>query len=66
MQAFKALQNRHKSVYKILVEANLASKIKKTTHNRFILKSLFQVLHFLVLKNWTHTHNLKDLVEIIS
>ena len=42
MQAFKALQNRLTSVHNILVEANLASEIKTL---------LFQVLHFLALKN---------------
>ena len=32
-----------------------------------MLKSLFWVLHFLVLKNWTYTHNFnKNLVELIS
>ena len=66
MQAFKALQNRHTSVYNILVETNLAREIKKTANNRFVLKLLFRVLHFLVLKNWAYTHNFKDLVELIS
>ena len=41
IQAFKAIQNRHTSVHNILVAANLASKIKKTANNRFVLKSLF-------------------------
>ena len=31
-----------------------------------MLKSLFRVLHLLVLKNWAYTHNFKDLVELIS
>ena len=57
MQAFKALQNRHTSVHNILVEANLASEIKTL---------LFQVLHFLALKNWAYTHIFKDLVQLIS
>ena len=39
---------------------------KKTTHEWFVLKSLFHVIHFLVLKNWAYTHNFKDSVELIS
>ena len=66
MQAFKVLQNRHTSVHNILVEANLASEIKKTTHNKFVLKLLFRTLHFLVLKKWIYAHHFKDLVELIS
>ena len=41
MLTFKPLQNWHTSVHNILVEANLAGKIKKTRHNSFALKSLF-------------------------
>ena len=66
IQAFKAIQNRHTSVHNILVAANLASKTKKTANNRFVLKSLFRVLHFLVLKNWAYTHDFKDLMKLIS
>ena len=39
---------------------------KKTTHEWFVLKSLFCVIHFLMLKNWAYTHNFKDSVELIS
>ena len=50
MQAFEALQNRHTSVHNILAEANLGCEIKKTTLNRFMLESLFWILHSIVLK----------------
>ena len=66
MQAFKALQNKHTSVHNIVVDANLASEIKKTTNNRFVIKLLFRVLHFLVLKNWAYIHNFKGLMKFIS
>ena len=39
---------------------------KKKTNNWFISTSLFQVIHFLVLKNCTYIHNFKDLVKLIS
>ena len=59
LQSMQVLQNRHTSVHNILVEANLASEIKKT-NNRFMLKVIFQILHFLALKNWAYTHRFKE------
>ena len=34
--------------------------------NRFIIKSFFQLVFIMVRKNWAHTHNFKEVVELLK
>ena len=50
----------------MLREGSLANETIKTKNSRFIIKSFFRITHLLVMKNWAHTHNFPDLVQLIA
>ena len=50
----------------MLCEASLTSKINKTNTNRFVLKSFLGITHLLVKQNWAHTHNFKNVVDLVA
>ena len=53
-------------MHDLLVQANLSNKIAQTGQNRFVIKTFFRVMHFMVTKNWAYTHSFKDMVNLIS
>ena len=65
-QAFNELRNNHSKVYKLLVDASLSNEIATINQNRFVIKSFFRVIHFMVIKNWGYTQNFKDVIEFIG
>ena len=34
--------------------------------NRFVIKSFFQIVFLMVRKNWAHTLNFNDVVELVA
>ena len=63
-QAFDELRKNYTDVYKMLVDTSLSNAVAKTTQNRFVIKSFFRIIHFMVIKNWAYNSNFKDLVEL--
>ena len=65
-QSYAVLARRRTDVWKMLQEASLATEIQKTNTNRFVLKSFFRITHLLVKQNWAHSHNFKNLVDLVA
>ena len=65
-QAFKELSKRDSNVWKLMRDASLANDTLKISNARFVIKSFFNITHTLVMRNWAHTCNFKELVELIS
>ena len=65
-QAFKELSKRDSNVWKLMRDASLANDTLKLSNARFVIKSFFNITHTLVMRNWAHTCNFKELVELIS
>ena len=47
-------------------DASLANDTLNLSNARFVIKSFFNITHSLVMRNWAHTSNFKELVELIS
>ena len=65
-QAFKELSKRDSNVWKLMRDASLANDTLKLSNARFVIKSFCNIPHTLVMRNWAHTCNFKELVELIS
>ena len=65
-QAFKELSKRDSNVWKLMRDASLANDTLKLSNARFFIKSFFNIMCTLVMRNWAHTCNFKELVELIS
>ena len=65
-QAFDELAKRDSNVWKMLRESSLTKESQRLTQARYIIKSFFRITHLLIMKNWAHTHNFKDLVELVA
>ena len=63
---FEELAKRRTDVWKLLQESSLSQSVKKLSTNCFIIKSFFRITHLLIKKNWAHTINFKDTVELIA
>ena len=46
--------------------SQIETEINRTNINRFAAKSFFCITHLLVKENWAHTHNFKNVVELIA
>ena len=44
--------------------ASLQSGETKRQNNRFILKCFFKITFLMIRKNWAHSHNFRDIVEL--
>ena len=49
--AYLEMCNRGTDVWKLAREASLASTATKIDHNRFVIKSLFRIVHPMIIKN---------------
>ena len=65
-QAFQELAKRDSNVWKMLRESSMIQESERLIQSRFVIKSFFRITHFLIMKNWAHTHNFKDLVELVA
>ena len=64
-QGFKELSKRDSNVWKLMRDGSLANDTLKLSNARFVIKSFFNITHTLVMRNWAHTCNFKELVELI-
>ena len=53
-------------MWKLFQESSLSQSVKKLSTNCFTIKSFFHITHLLIKKNWAHTRNFKDIVELIA
>ena len=65
-QAFDELSKKKTDVWRLLQESSLSQSVKKLSTNRFVIKCFFRITHLMIKKNWAHTHNFQDIVELIA
>ena len=53
------------NIWQLAKNAALTNASYAQKKNRFVVKSFFQIVFLTVRKNWTHTHNFKDVVELV-
>ena len=63
-QCFKEMSNRNANVWQMAFNASLQSGETKRQNNRFILKCFFKITFLMIRKNWAHSHNFRDIVEL--
>ena len=59
------LHNNHSNINRLLVNASLSKQIATTNQTHFIIKSIFWVIHFMVITNWGYTQNFEGVIELI-
>ena len=64
-QCFKEMSNRNANVWQIVFNASLQSGETKRQNNRFILKCFFKITFLMIRKNWAHSHNFRDIIELV-
>ena len=47
-------------------DASLQSSENKRQNNCFILKCFFKITFLMIRKNWVHSHNFRDIVELVA
>ena len=65
-QCFKEMSNRNANVWQLAFNASLQSGETKRQNNRFILKCFFKITFLMIRKNWAHSHNFRDIVELVA
>ena len=65
-QCFKEMSNRNGNVWQMALNASLQSGETKRQNNRFILKCFFKITFLMIWKNWAHSHNFTDIVELAA
>ena len=57
---------RNTNVWQLAFNASLQSGETKRQNNRFILKCFFKITFLMIRKNWAHSHNFRDIVELVA
>ena len=65
-QAFNKLCAKNTVVYKLLVEASLANIVVKSNQDCFVMKTLFKIAHFMIIKYRGYKHNFQDVVKLVK
>ena len=60
-----SLHNNHSNINRLLVNASLSKEIVTANQTHFIIKSIFWVIHFMVITNWGYTQNFEGVIELI-
>ena len=60
------MSNRNANVWQIAFNASLQSGETKRQNNPFILKCFFKITFLMIRKNWAHSHNFRDIVELVT
>ena len=63
-QCFKEMSIRNTNVWQLAFNASLQSGETKRQNNRFILKCFFKITFLMIRKNWAHSHNFRDIIEL--
>ena len=59
------MSNRNVNVWQMAFDASLQSTETKR-QNGFILKCFFKITFLMIRKNWLHSHNFRDIVELVA
>ena len=59
------MSNRNVNVWQMAFDASLQSSETKR-QNGFILKCFFKITFLMIRKNWVHSHNFRDIVELVA
>ena len=65
-QCFQEMSNRNANVWQMVFDASLQSSETKRQNNCFILKCFFKITFLMIRKNWVHSHNFRDIVELVA
>ena len=60
------MSNKNANVWQMAFNASLQSGETKRQNNRFILKCFFKITFLMIRKNWAHSHNFRDIVELAA
>ena len=60
------MSNRNANVWQLTFNASLQSGETKRQNNRFNLKCFFKITFLMIRKNWAHSHNFRDIVELVA
>ena len=60
------MSNRNANVWQMAFNASLQFGETKRQNNRFILKCFFKIIFLMIRKNWAHSHNFRDIVELVA
>ena len=60
------MSNRNANVWQMVFDASLQSSETKRQNNYFILKCFFKITFLMIRKNWVHSHNFRDIVELVA
>ena len=63
---FKEMSNRNANVWQMAFNASLQSGETKRQNNHFIFKCFFKITFLMIRKNWEHSHNFRDVVELVA
>ena len=65
-QYFNEISKRNANVWQMGLNASLQSSETKHQNNCFILKCFFKITSLMIRKNWAHSNNFRDLVELVA
>ena len=60
------MSNRNANVWEMAFNASLQFGETKRQNNRFILNCFFKITFLMIRKNWAHSHNFRDIVELVA
>ena len=65
-QYFEEMSNRNTNAWKMAFNASLQSGETKRQNDCFILNCFFKMTFLMISKNWTQSHNFRDIVELVA
>ena len=65
-QCFEEMSNRNTNAWKMAFNASLQSGETKRQNDCFILNCFFKMTFLMISKNWTQSHNFRDIVELVA
>ena len=60
------MSNRNANVWQMAFNASLQSVETKCQINHFISKCFFKITFLMIRKNWAHSHDFRDVVELAA
>ena len=60
------MSNRNANVWEMAFNASLQFGETKRQNNRFILNCFFKIIFLMIRKNWAHSHNFRDIAELVA
>ena len=63
---FKEMSHGNANVWQMVLDSSLQSCETKRQNNRFIFKFFFKITFLMIRKNWAHSHNFRNIVELVA